>query len=156
MKHSSILSFTPLLIAIALAFVLLSCTSHHPPLEIGGTLTDRQLAESDTMLFVTSASSIEKTYLITIDGIEYEVALNKNGKISYIQTIDPGFHTDSLRIGSSLEETQSRADSELSTERGWGFYYHLPSGWNAVFTVGYTMTDSLPADDAGIRFFFKR
>jgi len=55
-----------------------------------------------------------------------------------------------------LNEARKAADSELSTERGWGFYYHLPSGWNAAFTVIHTMTDTLPSDDARIRFFFKR
>ena len=139
-----------------IALAILSCTPHHTPLEIGGTLTDQQLADPDTVFFVTSAGSIEKTYCLVIDGVSYDVALDKSARISYIQTIDSKFRTDGLRIGSSLKEAQNAAGSELSTEPGWGFYYHLPSGWNAAFTVGYTMTDSLPSDSAEIKWFFKR
>ena len=106
---------------------------------------------------IVSSSQISPCFDILVENIEYSIGYNeKNNSITNISTSDFSFYTpEGYKIGDFFYTFSDSLKSELICDRGWGYFIKLPSGWNATFTQGSSMTDGKLKGRAKVKFFFK-
>lgn len=127
-------------------------------LEIGKVPSARiyEMATKGSGIVWSSADISLTSYDIFLNDIKYTFVVRED-KIVYIDTQDKNFKTsEGVTVGLPLSEVVSISNSKLAEERGWAFFVSLPSGWNAAFSVGDTMTDESPLEDAPVEWLFKR
>ena len=140
-----------LLIFIFVLMFTLPCYS----LEIGGSVPSNAKKTDEGML--TSPSSIESCFLVKEQNIEYIIASDLNGFITYIQPKTESFETsEGIKVGSTLSEVQAVTTSEIIKIPGWAFTILLPSGWQTAFTQGSTMTEGKLKSNLKVNWLFKR
>jgi hypothetical protein len=113
--------------------------------------------QNNTILLISS-SQFWPYFDKTIDGIKYSIAYNPDTKtITYISTQDPLFKSpDGYKIGDTFSTFNDDLRKKIIQETGWAYFIKLPSGWNAAFIQGSTMTDGNLEDNAKLKWFFKR
>lgn len=80
-----------------------------------------------------STSRKDAAYFIRVGEIEYSLAVDDKGLVSYLSTSHPEFRTpEGLRVGSSLDEARAAGAGEFAPEHGWACFAKLPSGWWAA------------------------
>jgi len=80
-----------------------------------------------------STSRTDAAYFIRVGEIEYSLAVDDKGLVSYLSTSHPQFRTpEGLHIGSSLDEARAAGAGEFAPEHGWACFAKLPSGWWAA------------------------
>ena len=148
-----------LLLAFFLGMFIYSCSSKKI-LILGQKLPKEILQkqeESPPILVMTSASSFNYSYNITVDNIDFFMAVDKDNKIIYIGTTDKNFITsEGINIGSTLQDVMNVSEKSMIKETGWAYYVPLPSGWNAAFTEGEEMTGEEPSEKSNVKWLFKR
>jgi hypothetical protein len=109
-------------------------------------------------MIMAGGATSRKLYEVSYGGINYSVGTERQSDvIRWVGTSDPVFRTpEGLAEGDALEKVLAVAKSEVNREPGWGFFVELPSGWNAAFVQGPSMTEGELPPSAGICFFFKR
>jgi len=91
-------------------------------------------------------------YMIWVGEVQFDVAVNGQGLVSYLSTSHPSFQTpEGLRVGSTLEEARAAGASEFAPDHGWACYAELPSGWRAGTRLG----DPPQTCEPKIAWFFK-
>ena len=84
---------------------------------------------------VIASADIASGCEVVFDGIKFFVATTDLGSVEYISVSDPRF---------------------VTKEGGWGFHAKLPSGWEAAYAQGATMTDGELSKYASVQWLFKR
>lgn len=112
----------------------------------------------DPSMLMSSSAQLDPAYLLVVQSVEYSIGLReRDNRVVYISTIDPGFKTpEGLTTSSSLTDAMRVASDELRMEPGWAYYLPLKSGWSAGFFVGKSGTESAPGEDDTVTWFFKR
>lgn len=86
--------------------------------------TDTIAGESNETYFI---------YYVLFNDVEYSVHANNKGRIRYIMTNDPRFHTaEGVKEGTIFREVRKLSKGEMVRE-DYGFYLSLASGWKAAF-----------------------
>lgn len=94
---------------------------------------------------------------VLLRGVHYTLGVDRDQTVMYVSTEDQDFVSpEGVRIGQRYEDVRQVAASDLIRERGWAFYMALPSGWNAAFVQGNTMTEGELSDDTPVCFLFVR
>jgi hypothetical protein len=93
---------------------------------------------------------------VQVNGILFTVASTDNKHISYISTSDPSFRTpEGVGVGSALQELQKKY-GPMSEETGWAYFFVLPSGWCASFSISPLTGIREPSGNAKVSWLFKR
>lgn len=122
---------------------------------IGDILPDSFKTRNHVQILTTSSSSID-SYNWHSETFDCIVGVDEDERINFISTSDQRFITpEGISVGMKLEEVLKTHSGELLADPGWAYFIVLPSGWNAAFTVGYTMTESKPDDTTKVAFLFK-
>lgn len=80
------------------------------------------------------------SYAAEIDGIEYDIAVDKILKSLYVQTSDPDFKLDGRAIiGQELSSFENRKDVKYISD--WGNYLKLDDHWYAMLGKQYGVDD---------------
>jgi hypothetical protein len=88
-------------------------------------------AESSTLTLV-AASQMDFSHLVQVGGIVYTVAVDKEGRVSYVSTSDPSFRTpEGLHVGNDVDEVRAAGGTDFAYEHIAGCSARLPSGWRA-------------------------
>jgi hypothetical protein len=156
---------------VALAFLLaLSCVSSDSAWsKLGGEPSagcvlsrmpriDEKLADCPaSFLEMLGPSELAPAARVRSAGIAFFVAFNENGRIKSISTADPKFYSgEGVHVGSTLREVTAAGGDKPQMLPGWGYYSHLPSGWNAGFGVGEDMTSGPLVAGSRAKWLFRR
>lgn len=146
-----------ILIMILFFLMALGCQTADCPVlpDLGETI---YLSASENVFLVLSRSgSLGKVAHIKVDGQLFELGINDNDQVDYISTRDSRFQTpEKLSVGDLINITPDFSLDKVCKEDGWAYYIKLPSGWNAAFTIGSSMTEGDPSGSEKIMWFFKR
>ena len=107
-------------------------------------------------MLLTSSSSFSNYETVKINKIDFDLVLQDKDTI-YLQTIDKEFVIDAgIHVGTKFSELPLTIKQIFTKERGWGYYYTLPSGWSIGFCEGNTCTNDYPNESSEIKWIFKR
>lgn len=130
---------------------------------IGEKLTPPEPSRFMTM---ASPSQLYESYLVAVDGVVYELGVDREGLVRFISTGDPQFRTpEGLKAGDSLAAVRVFATEKMRVEGGWARYIPLRSGWNVVIALrgeGDALSRVVPdtgeaePGDGSVNFFFRR
>ena len=118
----------------------------------------RTAVQSDAGLFIHPGEIAlpPQVYYVVVSGIHYDLVVDDRKGIKFIGTNDSSFTTDEgFRIGNSANAVGAGAKYPVRMWPGWGFFVHLPSGWNAAFVQGNGMTDGELLQETPVIFFQK-
>ena len=132
--------------------ILVIASNTFAQIDIGDTLTTNHEILDSLSLIMSSAGSLEKTYLIQYQDISYNICINKNRTIKSIFIKDKKFKTpDGLSVGMKYKSIKSKLlKCDYYEQKGWANYYILASGWKAAFSYKESIANS-----SRILFFFK-
>ena len=106
---------------------------------------------------LTAAGSLDRAYVVAVNGVQFTIAVSSKRDVVYVATTDTSFQTpENIRVGSSLASVRAAGAGEPLPESGWGFYTALPSGWQAAFTNGQSLSESPLPENARVRWLFQR
>jgi len=127
------------------------------PMEKVPALGDLYPIPQSSNHLMTASAQLWPYREVRIEGVAYDIASNREGRVAYIGTSDPAFKTpEGLSVGSTLEEARATGAKPPWPEPGWAYHTELPSGWSAAFTVGPEMTGGPLEPGAKVVFFFRR
>ena len=90
----------------------------------------------DSIQWLISASQFAKGCYETYNNIEFFFASIDGKIISFISSSDSNFVTpEGFKVGNSFSEINSKVETSIFNERGWGYYSKLPSGWFANYNL---------------------
>ncbi len=140
---------------LIMLFALMGCSVSMYLPQIGQVLPNKIKEGSFKGYCIISPADMDKIYEIKVDSVEFEVAIDEKSRIKYIQTYNETFITDDgIKVGMTYEQVQ-KISKDIRTLIGWAYCIPLPSGWNAAFTVGSSMTEHFPDKDAQVKFLFR-
>jgi hypothetical protein len=85
-----------------------------------------------SFLTLVAASQMDFAHQIQVGGIVYTVAVDKEGRVSYLSTSDPSFRTpEGLHVGNDVDEVRAAGGTDFGYEHMAGCSARLPSGWRA-------------------------
>ena len=94
---------------------------------------------------------------VRVGGVLYRVAVDKEARVSYVETFDRAFRTpEGLAVGSTLEDVLATGAEPPWGEPGWAYHTKLPSGWSAAFVAGRERTDGPLEPASRVVWFFRR
>jgi hypothetical protein len=106
---------------------------------------------------MTSSASLEPAYAVTLNGVDFVVAVSRDDVVRYIATVDRRFSTpDGIHVGSSLCSVLAAGAASPLSEPGWGFHTLLPSRWSVGFTNGTGLSETPLPSDAKVVWIFQR
>jgi len=106
---------------------------------------------------MTSSASFDPAYAVTLNSIDFVVAVSQDDVVRYIATADRRFSTpDGIHVGSSLSSVLAAGATAPLPEPGWGFHTALLSGWSVGFTNGTGLSESPLPSNAGVVWIFRR
>ncbi len=124
--------------------------------EIGDTLITNSKSRYHTM---TNSANFSPAYDVTVDGIEYTIAVDEyenSSIVRFIWTRDKLFCTrEGFRVGDTYDIFSGKEYS-LLVEPGWGNWVELLDDWRAFWGIGPSMTSGPVERDSEINGFFKR
>ncbi|MEO0045312.1 MAG: hypothetical protein RL705_503 [Bacteroidota bacterium] len=83
--------------------------------------------------------------------INYYFLLNKKLDTVSIKTFDKKFTVnEGYKIGTKWKDVSKELTDSAYELFGFGYYVELKSGWNLVFCIGNTCTDSFPNENAEV------
>jgi hypothetical protein len=106
---------------------------------------------------MTSSASLDPAYAVTLNSIDFVVAVSQDDIVRYIATVDRRFSTpDGIHVGSSLTSVLAAGAAAPLPEPGWGFHTALRSGWSIGFTNGTSLSETPLPSDAKVVWIFQR
>jgi len=74
---------------------------------------------------------------VTVEGIRFEVGVNRHDCVDYIATFDATFSTpEGISPGSTLDDVLATGAKAPWNEWGWAAHTELASGWSVAFESG--------------------
>ncbi len=108
---------------------------------IGDLLADSVIQTSNNRMQLASSSQFSPSTTITHQGLFFDLAWDKEGRLTYLSTTDSSFMTEEkVKLNMTLNEIIKIQDVEILSMPGWGYYIKLESGWFAAFCVDSTCT----------------
>jgi hypothetical protein len=105
---------------------------------------------------VTAPDQTRREYSVTRDGVLFTVCPAEDGTIVFVSTTDVAFETpEGVRIGTPLTQVRAGAGRFELAWPGWAYVIPLPSGWNAAFVNGPSITEGPLREDSPVVFLFK-
>ena len=146
---------------LVLFLVNQSCATHEKLLlpdlydDVSSEIIDKQV-----FMAYTRESYRHRCVDTELDGVSYRICFNRENRMEYISTSDPGFISpENLRVGmplASIEATLSVESFLLDDDHRY-WWFKLPSGWCAAFALEDRAKpdESYPKSQSVISFFFK-
>jgi hypothetical protein len=106
-------------------------------------------------LEMVSPAQLQPRWVWQFGGVEYILGVDNENLVQYIATRSNRVRTDEgVSVGQAFAEVEKQSSVSVTSWPGWGYVAELPSGWNAAFFVGETMTDfpPRPTDKVAILF----
>ena len=111
--------------------------------------------ESESLI-VVSAGQMQRKYTCEIAGVPYVFGVDSEGLVQYVSTRSKAVTTpEGVKVGDTFRLVVDEKRGEFEPWNGWGHVVELPSGWNAAFFIGYTMTDRTPINTDTVDLLFR-
>jgi hypothetical protein len=124
-------------------------------IELGDPLPEKAREAGYDMMIASSQFSV--AYIVEDGGHRYTITVDSSRMINYISPDDKSFVTpEGVKAGDTYERVRKLSTRPLRTEEGWAYFIELPSGWNAAFIQGKTMTEGKLSPKARVKWLFKR
>lgn len=149
------------LILISIPFAITCCNVNaNPSFKIGDIATSKLTGGcmGENSAIRTSASGFLHSCCVIDNNCTYEIGIDEDRHIQFIQTDDTKFKTpEGLMIGkSTFKDALNHTDFGLIHEGGFALYVPLKSGWNAVLDNPTSFWFIEVPFDKKIIYFFKR
>jgi hypothetical protein len=140
-----------------ISLIIITILSPYYALAIGiGDTLPADAKESGYLLMIAPAQ-MNDAYSVEEDGYIYLVTTDKFSLINYIFIDDESFTTpEGIGVGDSYEKVRKLSTKALMREPGGAFYVELPSGWNAAFVQGESMTEGELSSESQVLWLFRR
>jgi hypothetical protein len=124
-------------------------------LKIGSALpSDASFTNGHIMV---SSGSVIPMWNWAFDGADYQLGVNKSGKVEYISTSSKMVITPNrIHVGMKFSELEKLFDISFIRESGWAWRGKLPSGWHVAIFCGQSGTDCELTPESEIAYLFKR
>lgn len=123
--------------------------------EINDIIGDN-IKQQKTFKTLVHSSQFGDAAFVKYNGVIYTVAWQGSGRVSSISTRDSLFKTDDVSIKTDYKTFKNLYPGKLSRAIRTGYFYKLPSGWNAAFYPEAISGNDQINDDQKITYFFKR
>ena len=105
---------------------------------------------------MTSPGQTREHYLLTTDGITWDVGASPDGRAAFVGTRSSNFRTpEGLSVGTRYSVLRARGMKQATAFPGFAWIVELPSGWRAAFIRGPGMTDSSLVSSTQISFLYR-
>lgn len=105
---------------------------------------------------LVSSGQLSKYETVKINNIDFNLVVENKDTI-YLSTNETKFIVkEGYNVGTKFSELPALIKQNLTKERGWGYFYTLPSGWSIGFCEGKSCTDNYPNENSKIKWLFKR
>jgi hypothetical protein len=120
-----------------------SCAAKLPALSLGGRVPEG--AHKTGVGIMVSPSQLQEGWAWSFDGVDYSLGVDDRGAVQYVSTYSTKVMTkEGVHVGQSFSDVKRVEGMRLVAWPGWGYVVELPSGWNAAFSLGPSMTDREP------------
>ena len=90
-------------------------------------------SQSDTLWAIAAAQTARGCEVVR-GGVKFFVGTIDGKTIAFVSTRDIQFHSpEGIQVGHTHQNVLNAGGSNVSVEPSWGYYSHLPSGWNAKY-----------------------
>ncbi|KJD32474.1 hypothetical protein PK35_09690 [Tamlana nanhaiensis] len=119
------------------------------------SLSEYSKCENEAVM--TSASSIEASKCVTINGIKFKFVEKESTGVSFVSTKDKKFRTpEGYYVGTKRLDILQNDIVQIQTERGYGHFIALKSGWKLGFCEGGSCTSSDLKDTSEVKWIMVR
>lgn len=96
-------------------------------------------------LELVSPGQMQARWTWQFRGVEYVLGVDRGNIVQFIATSSDRVRTrEGVHVGQAFAEVEGLRSINVSRWPGWGYVVKLPSGWNAAFFIGNTMTEFPP------------
>jgi len=107
-------------------------------------------------MVMVSPAMLQPEWAWRYDGVDYSVGVDDRGKVRYLATKSTKVVTkEGVHVGQSFSEVQRVQGVRVGAWLGWGYVAVLPSGWNAAFFIGTSMTEREPVATDSVALLFR-
>jgi len=113
-------------------------------------------AVSTGALEMVSPAQLQPQWTWQFGGVEYILGVDKENVVQYIATRSARVRTaEGVYVGQAFAEVERLPSVRVTSWPGWGYVAELPSGWNAAFFIGESMTDFPPRPNDKVAILFR-
>ncbi len=107
-------------------------------------------------LVMVSPAQTQPRWNWQFGGVEYILGVDDENIVQFIATSSDRVRTkEGVHVGEAFAEVEDLPSVNVARWPGWGYVVELPSGWNAAFFVGATMTESPPRPTDRVALLFR-
>ena len=129
------------------------CAAKLPALSPGSAVPEG--ARKTGVAILVSPAQFQEGWAWRFDGVDYSLGVDDRGAVRFLSTRSTKVMTkEGVHVGQSFSDVQRVEGMRVVAWPGWGYVVELPSGWNAAFFLGSSMTEREPvAEDAVAQLF---
>jgi hypothetical protein len=141
------------LLTLAVA-VVFGCGAKLPELPLGSPIPDG--AQKTDAQIMVSPAQFQGEWIWVFDGVKYSIGVDDRETVQYLSTSSTEVVTkEGVRVGQPCAELQRIEGVRVVAWPGWGYVAELPSGWNAAFFLGPSMTEREPVSEDAVAMLFR-
>jgi hypothetical protein len=128
-------------LAVVISLPLI-CAADLPELQLGAPVP-AEATRVENQLIMVSPAQMQPKWTWMFDGVEYTLGVDPPGFVQFISTSSTKVETlEGVRPGQTFATLETIEGVDFRAWPGWGYVAELPSGWNAAFFLGESMTDA--------------
>ncbi len=105
---------------------------------------------------MVSPAQFRDEWIWVFDGVEYSIGADSQGTVRFLATQSTEVATEEgVRVGQPFAQLQRIEGVRVLKWPGWGYVAKLPSGWNAAFFLGPSMTEREPVAEDAVALLFR-
>lgn len=146
-------AFQRLLLLAAVSGI--GCAAKLPDWSLGSAVPEG--ARNTGGMVMVSPSMLRQEWAWKFDGVDYSVGVDDRGKVRYLATRSTKVVTrEGVHVGQAFSDVQRVQGVRVGAWPGWGYVAALPSGWNAAFFIGRSMTEREPVGADPVALLFRK
>jgi hypothetical protein len=133
----------------------IGCAAKLPDVPLGSAVPGG--ARNTGRMVMVSPSTLQPEWAWRFDGVDYSVGVDGRGKVRYLATDSTKVVTpEGVHVGQAFSDVQRVPGVRVGAWPGWGYFASLPSGWNAAFFIGRSMTEREPVAADPVALLFRK
>jgi len=141
-------------VLLGAALAGIGCAAKLPDVPLGSAVPEG--ARNTGGMVMVSPAMLQPEWAWRFDGVDYSVGVDARGKVRYLATKSTSVVTrEGVRVGQSFYDVRRVQGVRVVAWPGWGYVAELPSGWNAAFFIGRSMTEREPGGSDSVALLFR-
>ena len=139
---------------VVAAAAALGCAAKLPDLSPGSAVPEG--AHKTGVGIMVSPARFHDGWAWRFDGVDYSLGVDDRGTVRFVSTDSRKVMTkEGVHVGQSFADVQRVEGTRVVAWPGWGYVAELPSGWNAAFFLGRSMTERAPVAGDAVAVLFR-